>query len=68
MDAQQMMDAVMQGVARYQAWKEDFLRQWSEAQDKAQMRTLFASFPPDMKEALKSADPEAYQQLVDLLR
>lgn len=67
MDSQKIRDAVMQGVSRYYEWREKFKTQWMEAENKAQIAELFMTFPPEMKEAMKQADPKAYEKLTSFL-
>jgi hypothetical protein len=62
-----MQQAVMIGIARYQDWRREFMAQWKEGIDKQDAAIMFAALPPDLKEAMKRADPKAYEQLVSQL-
>lgn len=67
MNSQEAHDAAAQGVAKYLEWKQKFLADWGSAVQKGQLKSTFASLHPQLKEAMKSTDPLAYQNLVSKL-
>ena len=67
MDAQKIANATLQAAAIYRKWRADFLAQMKEAMTAQDTKAKFAALPPELKEAMEKADPEAYKQLTDEL-
>ena len=67
MDSLEMQDAVMQGVARYQEWREKFLIDWNEQVERNNMAMAMAMMPPAMKELVRKEFPREFDELVRML-
>lgn len=63
MDALEMQDAVMAGVAIYKEWERKFLLAFQESIVKGQVVQAWAMMPPAMKEMLKQHDPDGYKRV-----
>lgn len=68
MDALDMQDAAMQGVARYNEWKTRFLADFKHNLEIGNLAMAFAMMPPAMKEQLKQEFPDQYREIVDYLK
>ena len=67
MDALDMQNAAMQGIALYMEWKQKFIADFQESMMKGQIKQAFAMMPPQMKEWLKKNDPKGYEQVLSMM-
>jgi len=67
MDALELQDAAMQGVALYKEWERKFLLGFQESIIKGQVAQAWAMMPPALKEQLKQQDPDGYKRVVSML-
>jgi hypothetical protein len=58
-----MYSAASTGVTRYAQWKQKFLQQWLASVQAGQVKAMFASLPPQLKEAMMLADRAMYDRL-----
>ncbi len=67
MDQQEMHQAAANGVAKYLEWRQKFLSDWGAAIQRGELGTAFASIPPQLRDAMKNADPATYEKLAGSL-
>lgn len=68
MDALDMQQAAMQGVARYHEWKQKFLKDFTEAVEKRNLSLALALMPPQMRQMIQAQNPEEYKQMMSYLK
>ena len=67
MDALDISNAAMQGIAFYQEWKNKFTMDFQEAMMKGQIKQAWSMMPPQLKEWLKDNDPKGYAQALSMM-
>ena len=67
MDALDISNAAMQGIATYMEWKKEFIADFQESMMKGQIKQAFAMMPPHMKEWLKKNDPKGYEMAMSMI-
>ena len=60
-------DAGMAAQALVLDWYADFMAEWTKPQAVTMMQNAWTQMPPEMKDQLKSENPDAYQKIVALL-
>lgn len=68
MDALKLYGAVTNGVTAALKWRQNFMQEFGASLQEKKARAMFLNLPPQMKDAMRKADPQGYEELLNKLQ